>query len=262
MTKTTLNCYKISHKPDLISVAKFFRIPDAERKKDYLRLNPDQISIALKYQAANKYVWLYRFGCICFLNFEAAETYRFLKFLESTSGPIDYHQFSTYNETHIIESTDVDQGDPLFQLAGLYAIILAKSTELKSLEDTLNSIIDKSELFIIDLQKGFSNLSGYLIDITAKIIKLQMNIITNLHLLDRPVEYSLLLKHRDLYHQLNVYYELEQRFEIIQNKLADLNEITAPYQKMGHATKENRLLMLEIFLLILFPIFHIIHIIF
>lgn len=240
-------------------MADFFRITPVKSRNDYLLLKPEQINIALKYESTNKFVWLFPYGCICLANFEVAETYRFFKFLETTSGPMDYHLISTYNETHSLEFQVQEMKKKEFQVAGLYATILAKSTELKSLEDKVNSIIDQSELFIIDLQKGFSSSSAFLLKITAKIIKIQINIINNLHLLDRPIEYGLLLKNRNLYHQLNEYYELEKRFTIIQKKIADLNEITAPYQQLGHINKEKRLIVMEVILLVLFPLFHLIN---
>jgi uncharacterized Rmd1/YagE family protein len=250
-----INCYKTSHNPEIGNVAAFFNLQNRKEKPDYILLRPEQISTALKISVTDKYAWLFKFGCICLVNFEATETYSFLKFLEGSYGKIDFDLFSTYNETHKLDRSTLDSKIDLLKAIESYAIILAKSTELKSLEAAVTAKLDQSEQFVNDLHHGLPNPSSkLLIDTTLSIIRFKLNVIYTLKILDRPTEYNAKLKLRQFYDHLAEYYELDKRFDRIFKKIADLNEITTDYLKIGHNRKEQRLLILEVFLLTLFPL--------
>ena len=246
-----LHCFKFSTQPELSRVAAFFNLPFS-KNSDYLPLGPEAIRTVLKEQSSDKYVWLFRYGCICLMNFEPLEIYRFLKFLESTCG-VDYHLFSTYNESHVLEEEDPADLQP--KTAAVYAHILAKSTELKYMEDTLAAQFDRSEIFINELHKGWFNSDNSMLkSTTVQMVRYQLQILHSLRILDRPAEYNAHLALRRRYDEASAEYELHKRFAIIQRKLDELHGILTPYQKLNHAQKAQRLIMMEVFLLSLFPL--------
>ncbi|HYH03356.1 MAG TPA: RMD1 family protein, partial [Bacillota bacterium] len=234
-------------------------ITDYHENSDYLLLKPEHIQSILRVESAAKYGWLFRLGSICLVNFDTTETHKLLKHLEATGVKTDFALFSTFNEQHQVEY-DYDDPAHFEQVLELNAIVMAKSIELRRLETLADTIVDGSERFILDLQKGFSNpnSSGF-IHTHAAIIKLQLEIINNLKLLDRPSVCGYELFCKEVYSTAALDFELERRFEILQQKMTNLNEVLEPYRKLGFVHKEQQLYLMEIILLALFPVFHVIH---
>lgn len=244
-----LTCYKFSTKPELQRVAGFFGMDLAENSR-LLILTPEHIEGVLKLYSPRKYAWLFSYGCICLVNFDTPETYRFIRYLESICE-IDYNLFSTYNESRSL--TEADSAS--LETIGLFAEILSKSTELKFLENTVNQLLDQSENFINELYKGlFRSGTVFITKVTIAIVRHQLKVLHRLRILDRPDEYDAKLELRHIYDTAAAEYELTKRFANIQKKFNDLNEIIAPYQSLNHFGKESRLLIMEIFLLALFPL--------
>ena len=257
--QATLNCYKIASRPNLQLAAAFFHIAGYNENSDYLLLKPEHIQAILRTDSTNKYSWLFRLGSICLVNFDTAETYKLLRHLEATGIKTDFDLFSTFNEQHVVEYAG-DEPARFIRVLELNAVVMAKSIELRRLETLVDAIVDRSERFILDLQKGVSNpnSSGF-IHTHAAIIKLQLEIINNLKLLDRPSVCGYELFCKEVYDEASRGFELERRFEILQQKMANLNEVLEPYRNLGFVHKEQKLYLMEIFLLALFPLFHLVN---
>jgi len=60
-----------------------------------------------------------------------------------------------------------------------------------------------------------------------------------------------------IYASLSEYYELDERLEIVEGKIASLHDILDLYSNLSFNQSETRLILFEIFLLALFPAFHI-----
>jgi uncharacterized Rmd1/YagE family protein len=252
---TVFNCYKIAATANLQRIAEFFRLTDFQPAASYLLLLPEQLETVLKYQVTAKYAWLFKSGSICLVNFDTAETYRLVRHLETIGLTPDFESFSVFNELHTMESrTNPSTAEFLSQLQ-ITAIVLVKSTELKKLETMINITFDWAERFILELQKGFPNPNkpGFL-QTNLAIIKLQLIMIHNLKILDRPHECSHDTTLRQIYDTLAKEYELSYRYHALQKKINYLNEVLTPYQKLGFTHKEQRLEMLETILLLLFPL--------
>ncbi|NLY75949.1 MAG: RMD1 family protein [Firmicutes bacterium] len=250
----SFNCYKVSLEPNLYRVAEFFKIPFTGRDSDSLVFEPEHVGAVLKFKSPSKFVLLFKWGCICFINFEAAETYRFLKNLESTYGAIDFNLFAKYNENYSFSLEESPETVDLLNILKIYAVVLAKATELKFLADNLDRIYDRAERLVFDLQRGLPKpTSRILKKMTLDIVKIQLTLLNALQILDRPKDFD------DLYLK-NTYglavntFELQKRFETIQTKISTIVEIIAPYQKLGFNQRETRLLFWEVVLLALFPL--------
>jgi uncharacterized Rmd1/YagE family protein len=246
-----LNCYKISLQLKVHRLADFFKVsgPDPE----LLQLQPKQISTILKYDTPEKFIWFFKYGCVCFINFDSTETHRFLTSLESIVGKVDFDLFSKFNENLSLDLEEPDPSGSTQIVLGLYAIALAKSTQLKYFETKIDSIYDRAERLVFDLQRGlpkpFNNVHK---KILLEIVKLQLTVVNDLKILDRPNHNILELN--KIFNATAEYYEFQKRFETIQTKIANLIEIITPYQKLGFYHQEGRLLFWEVIMIALFPL--------
>lgn len=251
-----LHCYKIGRRPNLSAVAGFFQFPLTPGAKRIV-LKPEQIQQVLQVYSAHKFVWVFNYGCIVLSNFNPPETYRFMRYLDTTCGGIDYDLLSAYNESYEFSAKTSDDPGDILEMLSLYASILAKSTELKHLESMVSRTFDQSEQFINELQNGFFRSDHTLLKkTTIHMVRHQLQMIHGFRILDRPDECRSKLKLRQTYDIAIQTYALTKRFENIQNKFTDFNGITAPYLALSHAEKEHRLLMMEIILLMIFPLPH------
>lgn len=250
-----LNCYKVSLQPNLIRLADFFKkVAASGPDPEFLLLQPEQVSAALKYDTPVKFTWFFKYGCVCFVNFNTTETYRFLTSLESVFGKIDFSLFSKFNETHSLKLDESTSPERTITILSLYATALAKSTELKYLETKFDSIYDQAERLIFDLQRGLPKpLNRVQKRLTLEIVKLQLTVVNVLKILDRPKKYDD-LELKKIYNSTAEFYELKKRFETIQTKISSLMEIITPYQNLGFYRREGRLLFLEAVMIALFPL--------
>ncbi len=250
MKTTTISCYKIATKLNLEHLANYLHLTYQNKISNHLTLTTPQISTLVRSsETENQQVWIFNYGCLCCLNLTETESYRLIRSLESFSDNLDFHLALNYHDTQqftITEEFDTNQ---------IYALILAKSTELKYLEDFINTILDQAELLVTELQRGLPNLHSKLLkQLSIQSTKLQLSVIRNLRILDRPKVCSSSIKLHQLYDQLFKEYELAKRFLILQEKINDLLRIVSPYQELGYHLREKYLLFLEILLLFLFPL--------
>lgn len=250
----SFSCYKVSLKPNLYRVAEFFKVPFTGMDSDSLVFKPEHVGAVLKIETPSKFVWFFKWGCICFINFETTETYHFLKNLESTYGPIDFNLFAKYNESYSLTLEEAPETVELSDILKIYALILAKATELKFLAENLDRIYDRAERLVFDLQRGLPKpTSRILKKMALDIVKIQLILIYTLQILDRPKDFDdLYLK--NTYSSAMKTFELRKRFETIQTKITTIIEIITPYQKLGFNQRETRLLFWEVVLLVVFPL--------
>ncbi len=250
----SFSCYKVSLEPNLHRVAEFFKVPFSGIDPDFVVFEPKHVGAVLKFETPAKLVWLFKWGCICFINFESSETYRFLKSLESTYGSIDFSLFTKYNENYNLALENSPEPLAFSNILKLYAIVLSKSTELKFLEENLDLIYDQAERLVFDLQRGLPKPTSLILKkMTLGIVKIQLTLINTLKVLDRSRDFDD-LKLKNIYGSAIKTFELPKRFKTIQTKISAIIEIITPYQKLGFNQRETRLLFLEIILLVFFPL--------
>ncbi len=254
ITFAHFSCYKVSLEPNLDRVAEFFKVPFSGINPESLVFKPEHVSALLKFETPAKFVWFFKFGCICFVNFESSETHRFLKNLELTYGIIDFNLFSKYNENYHIELDESMEPGTLLNILKINAIILAKSTELKYLEENLDLIYDRAERLVFDLQRGLPKPNNRILKkMTLSIVRIQLTMINTLKVLDRPKDFDD-LKLKNIHNSAVATFELKKRFETVQTKVATIIEIITPYQNLGFNQRETRLLCLEVLLIAFFPL--------
>jgi uncharacterized Rmd1/YagE family protein len=261
-------CYKAYNSIDLKNAASLFGLPAPESRDRFIILGGGHLSEIYKYDMKQKRIFIFSIGCIVFEDLEIDETGIFFEALGNTIGEPDYRMMAVYNESHTITMTgqgsaylwsDSNEPYPLRDgLTDIIAIILAKSTALSKEESDIDKLLDEADSHISRFQKGFlGSGTNRFASTMAKIIKFERQSAEGIRIFDRPAAASGSLQLRDAYDRLSAYYELEDRYDILENKAEELRKIIRSYSTIKYRMRENRLLAFEIFLLLLFPLFRI-----
>lgn len=281
--------YKISPVIDLKKVAAYFRLQIPESWEDCIILDEQQLAEVYKYKMLSKKIYIFEFGCITFENFHTDETGKFLKYIRLITGNMDYKMLARYNESLDIKvfknhSVSLWKGSirtfPYSDgLAGIVAVVLAKSVALSKIEADVDPLLDKAESFIAIMstpsviQGKHFNIPSAVKNLVAKpqngalnsgtrrfaatmahIVKFEYNTAVGIKIFDRPSEAKRDLALRSAYDELANNYELDDRYNALEKKVAELRNIAHSYSVLRYWRQENRLLLFEIFLLALFPL--------
>ncbi|MCX7921506.1 MAG: RMD1 family protein [Clostridia bacterium] len=263
--------YKIAPRLSLKQIVAFFKLQKPLSWQDYVVLEESHIDTVLKYKSTGKKVYLFQFGCVCFVNFEQQEVFSFLEYIESIIGVFDYNLFSKYNEDHIVKIDDNGMckvwrtSETLYPykdyIPHIVSVILAKSIELYKLELDVTGLLDKAEnFFIFYPRRGrlYANKKRF-IAITSQILRFEHESIDHIRILERSLTGNQSIISREIYDYLAQFYELNSRFDILENKINNLRSIIKTCSTLSYRRSQVRLLKLEVFLLALFPLFHIAH---
>lgn len=259
-------CYKVASSLPLEKIAAFLKTQMTFSWKEYIELKDKQLDIILKTDSEDKSVYLFKYGCISFVNFSRNDIYDFLKYIELIIGKIDYRLFYNYHESHILEIDDDlccnigKKNNTIIKYTNginhIIAIILAKSVEMFVFDVKLSKLLSNAEKFIVFLQEG--RLKWYRKKsclIISKILRFEFDSINSVRILDRPMFAEQSIKAKEIYDGLMEYFGISDRFKILQNKINNLREITELYTSLSQNQMEYRLIMFEILLLLLFPLF-------
>lgn len=260
--------YKIASKIDLKKKAAYFRLPEPQSWEDFIVLGENQLSELFRYRMSSKKSYIFEYGCVVFVNFEPIETGDFFKKIRLISSELDYEMLAGYSESHTITVSD-DNTTSLWKaskkrirntdgLTDIVAVVLAKSAALSREETQAGLLLDEAERFIIKLQKGALNINKRnFSSAIAHMLRFEYESAASIKVFDRPSEVARNLLLREAFDELAEYYELEDRYDVLEKKIAELRKIIRSYSVLRYNRQEKRLLLFEIFLLLLFPAFRI-----
>ncbi len=273
--------YKISSAIDLKKVAAFFSLPAAESWENSITLCGQQLMEVYKYKLLSKRITLFEYGCVVFQNFKSDETGIFFNYLQSIIGNLDYKMLVRYNE-NLISEVFMDNSALLWKgskkrfaykddLADIAVVVLAKSIALSKLEADVELLLDEAESFFTVLagpkRRFFERLhhrtsnikSSKYSSIMAHILKFEYESAVSIRIFDRPSKADRSMALRDAYDELAEYFELQDRYDVLEKKIAELRNISRSYSTQHFWKQERRLLLFEIFLLALFPLSYLVH---
>lgn len=267
MEKIIFNTYKVASKIPLMHIASFFNLKLEAGWKEYIKLNKNHVEKVLKY-SSEKVVYLYKFGCITFVGFNQDEIYMFLEYLKSSFIEVDSKLH--FNESHEMIITDgyvklwhgsKEQFKYNEAIIDVVANILAKSTEFNKIESELSSVLDEAGIFIKYLKKGRLRANTKkVVSTIAECTKFKYNTIESVRLLGRPPEFNNTIKTRKIFDIFSDYYELNERYDILTNRMNVLDTITEEYFDYRSNQSERRLILFEVFLLCLFPLIRLLNV--
>ncbi|MBC7959875.1 MAG: RMD1 family protein [Vallitaleaceae bacterium] len=255
----------ISESLPLEKISNFFKIHKALKWKDYIVITQYHLEMILRYNVEGKSAYIYDFGAITFVNMHTAEIKVFLDYLESIVGLLDYNLFMNSCEAHTIRMLPDNQcylckwseAPTKFEpyIIPITAEILAQSVAMERIEAVLTQLLNESELMLKHLSRGrLKGRSRKISRITTKIIKFQYDSIKSIHIFDRPKFSNASLLPKEVHEELFEFYELYDRFHIIETKSHDLLNIYSNYTNLGEKKVEHRLYILQAVLLFLFPL--------
>jgi len=254
---------------DLKKAASFFGLPLTERNRDKcIILDEVPLTEIYKYNMKDKKVYLFSFGCVVFEDMEMDETDSFFSTMQSVIGEPDYKMMAKYRESHTLPLNETgaaylwegcEETYPITaELSYTIASILAKSTALSKQEADIDILLDEADSYVARFQRGVLNTgTRKFAAAMAHIIRFERESAAGIMIFDRPALVGRNLLLRDIYDRLSVYYEIEDRYEILEKKADELRNIVRSYSMLRYRRQENRLLVFETFLLLLFPLFRI-----
>lgn len=197
--------------------------------------------------AENQKIMLFSFGSVVFIDL-LQETYpTFMEYLkqfkpEVKMGGWDYYQddYALHIADEEIMLTDkyavVKEFQPFY--SEMVAIVLAKSVALERVEEHLVQILDSLESLIERLEKGKLQIGDKKLAIaTAKVARHEYNSISYIMILDKPDitwENSVA---GDFYEKMSVFFELNDRYQIIKSKTEVLNNILTGFSSISHSLR-------------------------
>lgn len=256
---------KIGSSIPLEKPAAFFRTQRSSSWKEYIVLTGSHLEEVLKKHCGSMRAYLFEFGCITFVDFDEFDTQIFLEFIEGMVEQIDYSMVARFAEMHAIEVNDHSEFSPWPGSSDTYTYeesviplisgILAKSAALNRIESDISANIDESETYIEYLKRGRLGFSKKALSVMiSKFLKFEYESISHIRIFDRSAADTDNRNCRELYDSLAGYYELYDRFDVLQSKIGSLRSTMKSYNSLSYRQNENRLYVFEIFLLGLFPL--------
>jgi uncharacterized Rmd1/YagE family protein len=258
--------FKAGKKLPIMQLASYFNIKQDAGWREFVKIGNKEVEKILKYASPNKAVYLYRYGCITFLNFDINESHVFMEYLNKlTEARMEL--LSRFYETHTIIVGDDgyaalwedDEEKVLYSknMDDIVASILAKSTELSKIESELSKVLDEADNFILHLKKGRLRADRKkVIPTIAKCIRFKYMTVESARILDRPSEFGKTIESRHIFEKMSKFYELSERYSSFSSRTDVLDSITGEYFDFGDNQAYMRLLKIEIILLGLFPLMH------
>lgn len=260
------NTFKAATKLPLIQIASYFNLKN-DGWKEFIKIDSKRLEEIFMYESEYKSVYLYKYGCISFVNFKQHEIQYFFEYLTKIYVELDNRLLSRFAETHIMTVSEYntvklwEDSEEIYDynelVVDIAATVLAKSTELDKIETELNKVLDESEKLIDYLNMGRLRAnSKKVISIIAQCTRFKYRTIESVRLLDRPPEFDKTIEVRRVFDTMSNFYELDDRYLDILNRMEVLDSITEEYFSFKHNQSERRLLIFEILLLAVFPLMH------
>ncbi|MFZ7103715.1 MAG: RMD1 family protein [Peptococcaceae bacterium] len=251
MNSALFTAFVVANEINLNILAEHFGFNKKYRWEDPLVLKETNLSGILT-TVENKFVYVYYFGTVVFINFTHHEAMDVLNYLARLEKNISTgHSFAFQDDFKLVIDTasepsvnyeDMTTDEFAFYHLEIISTILAKSVALEKIEREIDKLFDDIENIVDLLEKGRFNISDRrLAKISAKILGYKFNSISYIMLLDKPDITWVNENAGNLYTELSQLFELDERFTVIQQKSETLMDITQAFTGLTHATRGTRL---------------------
>ena len=265
MQEVHLNCMRIAGEIPLESISEHLGLNFPKKWNEVVVVKGEQLERILKYHTRpHQKVLLYSYGVATFINCAIDEMRIIIDYVDSVTGEIENKDILRSIDVHRIWIKEdgtcklflTDEGsysltDEVFMIS---SHIVAQSVATQRIEGEVQELLDHAENTVNRIKKSkFFVSARKRSHLMAEVLRFQYELMRSAQLFGAPVFLNNNLEVREMYHKLYDYYELQDRFDIIRSKLAQLKKINDRYSGMNHHRLETRLLELEVFLLALFP---------
>ena len=246
---------------NLNDVASHFGVKKKIKWEDPLILSGQALKGILK-EVETKYVYLYYFGSLVFINMQFHETQDVVKYLKTIDKSLKIDNIKEYSDDYRLEISpeyEYSLGNEAMTAStyeayypDMISLVLAKSISLEKIENETDNLLDNIEDVIGYLERGNFNISDkQLAKSTARVIRFEYNTIANLMLFEKP---SSAWYNEDIdkfFLEMVALFDIEDRYSKITHKTEILKDITDVF---GSLTHEKRATRLEIMVIILIAV--------
>lgn len=212
-----------------------------ENWKGCLELDETVLSGLLKYTVEDAKVFLYKMGAIVTAGLDENQERDILGKLEGFLE-IDY-----LNHMYLLSEYDWCSISEVYTKAEA----MARSIRLKWIEMQVNDLMEETEPLLIKMGKGSKRgFSPKLRHLVAKIQRFEIETVGILAMLGRPYQG----RSKEYFEQYVENYAIKERLLVVIEKLDILKEITTAHELFGRFVGWQRLLVIEVILLVCFPI--------
>ena len=213
-----------------------------------------------------KLVLIFSFGSVVFINNTPADIECFFEYLRRFQPNFDIQNTQVYsddyelriNPSSQLEFTDQYVTVPMFAdfYPELISTVIAKSVALERIEEHMETVLDKVEGVIDRLEKGKLHISDKEVaKATAQIVRHEYNTIAYIMILDKPDSTWIHSLAGTFYDQMADFFELNDRYEILQQKTNTLKNILDGFTSVSHSIRMFRLEWAVVILFILEVLF-------
>lgn len=241
-----MKAYVVADEINLNALANQYGIPKKYTWEEPLILGSRQLGID------DKKVFVFSFGSVVFINFSKPEVtlfFRNLKEATSTDMTDSLESASDEYELKLCSGDDFEITDEYALVPSLEefydelaATVIAKSAALEKIEVLLGKIEDKVEAMIDRLEAGKTNISNIEVaKTTSDILRFQYTTISYIMILDKPDITWENSRWDRFYDRMAVFFELNDRYEVVKKKLDILNNIREGFTHISYSNRGLRM---------------------
>ncbi|HBM80166.1 MAG: RMD1 family protein [Clostridiales bacterium] len=249
----------VSNEINLNQIAAHFGINKKFKWEEPLLLNEKNLKGVIL-QPEKKYVYLFHFGSIVFVNLTFHEMQDVVDYIKRIDKNISNTVPFTYQENFKLEIDDQLKPEDDKELAyeinynsvtinrvydyipDIISTVIAKSVALEKIEHDIDTLMDEVEKLIEFLDKGRFDLNDkQLAKMSGKILRFKYNTLSYIMLFDKPTVTWQNEQAEDLFEQLSVLFELKDRYENIKGKTEVLLDITEVFTGLTHSRRGTKL---------------------
>ncbi|MGF7430613.1 RMD1 family protein [Thermoanaerobacterium thermosaccharolyticum] len=247
MHSIKFKCYSISNEININNLSKQFGFENKLQWNEPLILQSEQLKNIVNFSNYSA-VYIFSFGSIVFLNFADSEINKFLNYVNaieknslntSKEYSDEYNLIVAPNGEITIKYNCLSVPKLENRYCYLIATVLAKSTALYKIESEINVLSDNVENIINKLKKSYLKISNETLSkIYGEILSFKYETISYIMLLDKPDMTWEDERSQYIYGELTKLFELNDRYEKINNKTGILLDIVGIFADLSH-TKTN-----------------------
>lgn len=241
-------------------LAAHFGINKKFKWEDPLVLNDSALKGIVK-GVENKWVYIYHFGSIVFINMEHHEIMDVTNYIRKIDinlknnvpdNYIDEYKLEISPEYEYMLYNDLmtsNEFAPYY--LDILSLVLAKSTALRKIENDTEKLLDSIEDVINYLDTGKFNMSDEQIAKTsAQVLRFKYHTISNLMLLDKPKSAWNNEDIENFFIQVTELFEFKDRYQKITGKSEILRDITDVFSSLSHEKRGTKLEIMVIILIL------------
>ncbi len=267
METMIFKAFAVTNEIDLNKIAVACNIRKKYTWEEPLILQKDLLERILGHDIVpEKLVLIFSFGSVVFINNTPADIECFFEYLRRFQPNFDIQNTQVYsddyelriNPSSQLEFTDQYVTVPMFAdfYPELISTVIAKSVALERIEEHMETVLDKVEGVIDRLEKGKLHISDKEVaKATAQIVRHEYNTIAYIMILDKPDSTWIHSLAGTFYDQMADFFELNDRYEILQQKTNTLKNILDGFTSVSHSIRMFRLEWAVVILFILEVLF-------